>query len=51
MAMAFAPLAMLGTIDLEEPMVVAKSYPDFYTDLTSLGFIVEELDTIATSIQ
>jgi len=41
MAMAFAPLAMLGKISIEEPMVVAKSYPQFYEDLESLGFEVE----------
>ena len=41
MAMAFAPLAILGKITIEEPMVVAKSYPRFYEDLESLGFEVE----------
>ena len=38
MAMAFAPLAMLGRIEVEEPMVVIKSYPDFWADLQSIGF-------------
>lgn len=38
MAMAFAPLAMLGTISIEEPNVVEKSYPNFWEDLKSLGF-------------
>ncbi len=38
MAMAFAPLAMLGPIRIAEPMVVEKSYPDFWKDLASLGF-------------
>jgi len=41
MAMAFAPLAMLGQIKIEDPMVVIKSYPAFYEDLELLGFIVE----------
>lgn len=41
MAMAFAPLAMLGKIQIEEPMVVIKSYPAFYEDLELLGFEVE----------
>lgn len=41
MAMAFAPLAMLGPIQIEEPMVVVKSYPDFWKDLESLGFEVD----------
>ena len=40
MAMAFAPLAMLGRIEVEEPMVVIKSYPDFWKDLQSIGFSV-----------
>ena len=42
MAMAFAPLALLGKIKIEKPMVVVKSYPDFYTDLKTLGFEIEE---------
>ncbi len=33
MAMAFAPLAMLGDITIEDPGVVAKSYPRFWDDL------------------
>ena len=40
MAMAFAPLAMLGRIEVDEPMVVIKSYPDFWKDLQALGFEV-----------
>ncbi len=43
MAMAFAPLAMFGTIKIEEPMVVVKSYPEFYEDLKKLGFTVESV--------
>lgn len=42
MAMAFAPLAMLDTIKINEPMVVVKSYPSFYEDLETLGFEVEK---------
>jgi len=38
MAMAFAPLALLGTIEFNEPDVVKKSYPNFWKDLESLGF-------------
>lgn len=41
MAMALAPLAMLGDIAVNEPEVVGKSYPDFWKDLESLGFKVE----------
>lgn len=42
MAMAFAPLAMFGAIEIKEPMVVVKSYGAFYEDLEKLGFEVEE---------
>ncbi len=37
MAMAFAPLALLHPIRIEDPMVVVKSYPEFYDDLAQLG--------------
>ncbi len=42
MAMAFAPLAFFGEIKIEEPMVVVKSYPDFYKDLEQLGFMIKD---------
>lgn len=38
MAMAFAPLAALHPIQIEEPEVVNKSYPQFWEDLKSVGF-------------
>jgi 3-phosphoshikimate 1-carboxyvinyltransferase len=38
MAMALAPLAMLGQIQVENPAVVEKSYPAFWEDLKKLGF-------------
>lgn len=38
MAMAFAPLAMLHEVKIEEPNVVEKSYPNYWKDLESLGF-------------
>ncbi|KXX67868.1 3-phosphoshikimate 1-carboxyvinyltransferase [Flammeovirga sp. SJP92] len=41
MAMAFAPLSMLGELDIEEPGVVAKSYPSYWEDLKSAGFLME----------
>lgn len=41
MAMAFAPLAMVGEIQVEHPQVVEKSYPAFWEDLRGLGFVVE----------
>lgn len=39
MAMAFAPLALLGDISIEEPSVVDKSYPSFWEDLRKAGFV------------
>jgi len=41
MAMAFAPLAVLHPIQIEEPDVVNKSYPKFWDDLKNLGFEME----------
>jgi 3-phosphoshikimate 1-carboxyvinyltransferase len=39
MAMTFAPLAILtGKIQIENPDVVTKSYPGFWSDLVSLGY-------------
>ena len=40
MAMAFAPLALIFPISIKHPEVVSKSYPDFWKDLRSLGFIM-----------
>ena len=43
MAMAFAPLAMvLGSVQIEEPDVVSKSYPGFWEDLKYVGFDITE---------
>lgn len=44
MAMAFAPLALKVPIIIENAEVVSKSYPDFWTDLNSLGFKTSEID-------
>ncbi len=38
MAMAFAPLALLKPIIIEDAGVVSKSYPDFWEDLETVGF-------------
>ena len=39
MAMAFTPLAiLLGKITIEDPGVVSKSYPGYWTDLEKAGF-------------
>ena len=36
MAMAFAPLALLFDIEVEDPAVVSKSYPHFWKDIEAL---------------
>lgn len=42
MAMAFAPVALrLGTIRINHPEVVSKSYPRYWDDLQSVGFTLE----------
>lgn len=38
MAMAFAPLATLMAVEIENPSVVRKSYPKFWDDMRLLGF-------------
>ncbi len=43
MAMAFAPLALLGRIGIRQPEVVGKSYPSFWAHLQDLGFEIEEV--------
>jgi 3-phosphoshikimate 1-carboxyvinyltransferase len=40
MAMAFAPLAFVADLDIEEPSVVKKSYPGYWDDLKKAGFIL-----------
>jgi 3-phosphoshikimate 1-carboxyvinyltransferase len=42
MAMAFAPLALLAPVEIQEPSVVRKSYPRFWEDLQKVGFEIEE---------
>ncbi|WP_047247622.1 3-phosphoshikimate 1-carboxyvinyltransferase [Maribacter thermophilus] len=43
MAMAFAPLALKTSLFVNDAMVVSKSYPDFWEDMKTLQFKVEEL--------
>ena len=44
MAMSLAPASIvLGSIIINEPSVVSKSYPDFWKDLEKAGFNVESL--------
>ena len=38
MAMAFAPLALRGSLTLESPSVVRKSFPQFWWELEKVGF-------------
>lgn len=45
MAMAFAPAAIaLGHIRIKDPMVVTKSYPQFWEHLEKAGFRVEQFN-------
>lgn len=43
MAMAFAPLAVKVPLIINDAGVVSKSYPDFWKDMESMGFQVEEI--------
>ena len=43
MAMAFAPLAIKVPIIIDDAEVVSKSYPNFWKDLTNLGFETAEI--------
>ncbi|MGV8814920.1 MAG: 3-phosphoshikimate 1-carboxyvinyltransferase [Gelidibacter sp.] len=38
MAMAFAPLGLKTNLQIEDAMVVSKSYPTFWEDLKAIGF-------------
>ncbi|MGD1998696.1 MAG: 3-phosphoshikimate 1-carboxyvinyltransferase [Flavobacteriaceae bacterium] len=40
MAMAFAPLGLLVPITINDPEVVSKSYPSFWSDFEDLGFVL-----------
>lgn len=42
MAMAFAPLATLRDLVIENPMVVRKSYPGYWEDMKTMGFSITE---------
>ncbi len=43
MAMAFAPLALITDLVINDAEVVSKSFPDFWKDLKQIGFKVENL--------
>ena len=43
MALAFAPMALAGKpVIINDPMVITKSYPGFWSDLKNAGFLIEE---------
>ncbi|WP_372950061.1 3-phosphoshikimate 1-carboxyvinyltransferase [Mariniphaga sp.] len=43
MALAFAPIALAGyNLEIDDPMVVTKSYPAFWKDLKAIGFNITE---------
>ncbi len=42
MAMAFAPLALLTSFSIREADVVSKSFPDFWVNLSELGFNISQ---------
>lgn len=43
MAMAFAPIALKqGSICINDPQVVSKSYPHYWDDLKAVGFEIQE---------
>lgn len=43
MAMSFAPLGVLNSINIEDEQVVAKSYPSFWNDLKRVGFVIDDV--------
>ncbi len=42
MAMGLAPLATLMEVQINDPQVVNKSYPDFWSDMKGVGFEIQE---------
>ena len=42
MALAFAPMALVSPISINNPEVVSKSYPHYWEDLENAGFTVNE---------
>ena len=43
MAMSFAPLSLKTSILIQNPKVVMKSYPKFWDDLKSAGFVIDQI--------
>ena len=44
MAMSFAPLSLVNPIIINDPMVVTKSYNNFWNDLEKLGFKISKIN-------
>ena len=44
MAMSFAPLSLLGRVGINDSNVVSKSYPNYWKDLTNLGFDIDKIE-------
>lgn len=45
MALAFAPMAIAGlNLQIDDPMVITKSYPNYWEDLKKVGFKVMKAD-------
>jgi len=44
MAMSFAPLSLVNPIIINDPMVVTKSYINFWNDLEKLGFKISKIN-------
>ncbi|WP_185851180.1 3-phosphoshikimate 1-carboxyvinyltransferase [Blattabacterium cuenoti] len=44
MAMSFTPFCFFSSIKIEDPKVVEKSYPNFWTDLQNLNFSINFCD-------
>jgi 3-phosphoshikimate 1-carboxyvinyltransferase len=43
MALAFAPAGLkISNIIINDAMVITKSYPNFWDDLTSVGFEIKQ---------
>jgi 3-phosphoshikimate 1-carboxyvinyltransferase len=41
MALSFSPVGLITPIYIEDYDVVSKSYPDYWSDLRSIGFNIE----------
>jgi 3-phosphoshikimate 1-carboxyvinyltransferase len=42
--MSFAPLSLVNPIIINDPMVVTKSYNNFWNDLEKLGFKISKIN-------